>query len=358
MTNRKEGMNYAPKGKPNPVVKENEFIFAAIALEHGHIGGMCSGLIDAGGTIKYVYDPDIQKAEAFAKNFPGIIIAKSEDEVLSDPEVMLVASADITSKRGALGLRVMDAGKDYFTDKAPFTTLEQLEAARQKVQETGRKYMVYYAERIHNECSVYAGDLIEQGAIGRVINVLGLGPHRLSAPARPDWFFQKEHYGGILCDIGSHQVEQFLYYTGAKDAEVTRSQIANYNHPEYPELEDFGDMMLVGDNGATGYFRVDWFTPDGLSSWGDGRTVILGTEGYIELRKNLNITVEDEGNHVFLVDKTGEHHIPVTGKVGFPFFGQLILDCINRTDHAMTQAHAFKAAELCLKAELYAERIE
>ena len=219
--------------------------------------------------------------------------------------------------------------------------------------------MVYYSERLHVEAAVFAGQLIEEGAIGRVYHVEGFGPHRIGDPAsRPDWFFKKEQYGGILCDIGSHQIEQFLFYCGAKDATVVNSHIANYNHPDYPELDDFGDAVLVGDNGTSQYFRVDWFTPDGLSNWGDGRTFIQGTEGYIELRKYVNIGNNDGvGNHVYLVNKDGEHYFDVNGKVGYPFFGQLILDCINRTENAMTQEHAFKAAELCVKAQMQAVKL-
>lgn len=354
---RVNGMNYAPKGKPRPVVKPGEFMIAAAALDHGHIYGMCNGLTEAGATLKYVYDPDPKKVEAFLQQFPQAQVAESLDQILSDPSIRLVAGAAVTSERCPLGLRVMDAGKDYFTDKAPFTTLEQLAAARQKVRETGRKYMVYYSERLHVEGAVYAGQLIEQGAIGRVLQVIGMGPHRLSADSRPAWFFDHEKYGGILCDIGSHQIEQYLYYSGAKDARVVRSQVANYNHPQYPELEDFGDCTLVGDNGSTNYFRVDWFTPDGLSTWGDGRCFILGTEGYIEIRKYVNVAQSATGDHVFWVNKDGEQYFNATGKVGFPFFGQLILDCLNRTENAMTQEHAFKAAELCLIAQAKAEHI-
>lgn len=352
-----DGMNYAPKGKPSPVVKHGEFIFAAMALDHGHIYGMCNGLTEAGGVLKYVYDPDIKKAEEFCRSYPNVKIAKSEDEILSDPQVTLIAAAAITSERCALGLKVMDAGKDYFTDKAPLTTLSQLTAARKKAAETGRKYMVYYSERLHVESAVFAGELIKQGAIGRVIQVTGFGPHRLNAPSRPKWFFEREKYGGILCDIGSHQIEQFLYYADVKDAAVVRSQISNYNHPEYPELEDFGEAMLVGDNGATHYFRVDWFTPDGLQTWGDGRSFILGTKGYIEQRKYMNLATNDGPGHVFLANHEGEKHFNVNGNVGYPFFGELILDCLNRTENAMTQEHAFKAAELCVKAQMQAVRI-
>lgn len=214
--------------------------------------------------------------------------------------------------------------------------------------------MVYYSERLHVESAIYAGQLIRQGAIGRVLQVIGLGPHRLNASSRPEWFFEREKYGGILCDIGSHQIEQFLYYTDCQDASVVHSKVANYNHSSYPELEDFGDATLVGDNGVTQYFRVDWFTPDGLGTWGDGRTMIMGTEGYIELRKYSDIGRSNTPDHVYWVNGEGEHYEHVAGKVGFPFFGELILDCLNRTELSMTQAHVFKAAELCLKAQAQA----
>ncbi|EGG34298.1 oxidoreductase, NAD-binding domain protein [Paenibacillus sp. HGF5] len=357
MMQKSDGMNYAPKGKPSPVVKPGEFIIAAVALDHGHIYGMVNGLIEAGATLKWVYDRDPAKAEAFARTFPQVKIASSEDEIFSDDDVHLIAGAAVTSERCALGLRAMDAGKDYFTDKAPFTTLTQLESARAKVRETGRKYMVYYSERLHVESAVYAGQLTQQGAIGRIVQVTGFGPHRLNAPSRPEWFFQRERYGGILCDIGSHQVEQFLFYAGCEKAEVLHSKVGNYHSLEYPELEDFGDATLLGDNGATHYFRVDWLTPDGLGTWGDGRTLILGTEGYIELRKYIDIARDRASDHVYLVNKEGEYHFQVSGKVGYPFFGELILDCLNRTENAMTQAHAFMAAELCLKAQQKAMRI-
>lgn len=351
---RSDGMNYAPQGKPAPVVKPGEFVFAAVGLDHGHIGGMCNGLIEAGGVLKWIYDPDEQKIAHYLSMYPQARAARSEQEVLEDPEVMMVAGACITNERCALGLRVMKAGKDYFTDKAPLTSLEQLEAVRRTAAETGRKYMVYYGERLHNEEAVFAGQLIEQGAIGRVIQTIGLGPHRLNAKSRPDWFFKHEQYGGILCDIGSHQIEQFLYFTGSKDASITAARAVNQAHPDYPELEDFGDCTLIGDSGASGYIRVDWFTPDGLPTWGDGRTMILGTEGYIELRKYIDIGVNEGTGKVLLVNGTKVQTFEVAGKVGYPFFGQLILDCIHRTEHAMTQAHAFKAAELCVRAQMMA----
>ena len=357
--NVSDGMNYAPKGKPQPVVKDREFVFSAVRLDHGHIYGMCNGLTEAGGTLKYVYDPDKKKVAAFLKAFPQARAANSEEEALNDPETRMIAGAAVTSERCALGLRAMDAGKDYFTDKAPFTTMEQLASARAKVRETGKKYMVYYAERLHDEGSILAGYIAHSGEIGRVIGVTGFGPHRLGAPGRPAWFFEREKYGGILCDIGSHQFEQFLYYTGEEDATVTSSRIANFDHPEYPELEDFGDAQLTGKNGSAGYFKLDWFTPDGLRTWGDGRMFIQGTKGFIEIRKYVNLASDQNGGgHVFVVKEKKKKYVNAVGVTGYPFFGQLILDCLNRTENAMTQAHAFKAAELSLLAQEKAIRIK
>lgn len=347
-----EGANYAPAAMPKPVVEPGEFVFAVMHLDHGHINGMTQGLIGAGGTPKWVYDPQPERARAFAEKFPEVKIAGSEEEIFADEQVLLVAAAAVPADRAPLGIRVMEAGKDYFTDKTPLTTLDQLAEAEAAVQRTGKKYMVYYSERLHVEAAVLAGQYIDRGAIGEVIQVQGMGPHRLGDPTtRPDWFYQRSRYGGILTDIGSHNFEQMLTFTGSHDAEILSSSIGNFAHGDHPELDDYGDAHIALSSGASGFVRVDWFTPAGLRTWGDGRTFILGTEGYMELRKYVDVTTDNGGGQVILVDSEGEHRIDATGKVGYPFFGELVLDVLNRTENAMTQEHAFKAVELALQAQ-------
>ena len=353
-----DGMNYAPKGKAAPVVGPGDFPIAAVGLDHGHIHGMCNGLVEAGAEPRWAYDPDPDKVQRFIEAFPGAKAARSKQEVLDDPDIKLIASSCVPCDRAPLGTEVLGHGKDYFVDKAPMISLDQLAAVRAKVTETGQKFYVYYGERLHSECSIYAGNLIDEGAIGRVLQVIGLGPHRLAAASRPDWFFERKSYGGILIDIGSHQIEQFLHFASARDAKVDAARVANYANKQYPELEDFGDASLTADNGATNYFRVDWFTPDGLGAWGDGRATILGTEGYIELRKYLDIARSTESDQLYLVNGKEEKRISTYGTVGFPFFGQLITDCLERTEKAMTQERTFKAAELALVAQQMAENVE
>lgn len=348
---KSDGMNYAPVGEVNKVVEEGEFVFAAVGLDHGHIYGMCNGLIEAGAELKAVYDSDPEKIKVFKEKFSQVETADSAAEIYNDQELDLIASASVPADRYKVGLKALEKGKHFFSDKPGFTKLEQIEKAKKMVKETGLKWGIYYSERLHVESAVFAGQLIEKGAIGRVIQVIGTGPHRIRIKQRPDWFFDPSRYGGILCDIGSHQIEQFLHYADAVDAEVLHSKIANYNYKEYEDFHDFGDAALVADNGATFYFRVDWFTPDGLGTWGDGRVTILGTEGYIEVRKYIDIARDPEGDHLYLVNHEGEKHFELSGKVGFPFFGEFILDCLNSTEKAMTQEHIFKAAELSIRAQ-------
>ncbi len=355
MTTASDGMTYNPGGLSKPVVEPGAFMFAATALDHAHIDGMTTALESAGAQLKYVFDPDANKAKSFQAKFPHAQVAESLEVILDDPEIRCVAAAAIPSQRCELGLKVMDAGKDYFTDKSPFTTLEQLGLARKKVKETGRKYMVYYSERLHNAPTYYAGELARSGAIGDILQVLVMAPHRLSKENRPDWFFEKKFYGGILTDIGSHQFEQFLHFTGATDATLNFSRVENFSNPDKPGLEDFGETSMTMNTGASCYCRIDWFTPDAARSWGDGRLFVLGTEGYIEARKYLDIGRPENGPSVLFVNNEEEKEIRFDGPQHFPFFGDLILDMVNRTENAMTQEHAFKATEISLKAQEMAD---
>jgi predicted dehydrogenase len=354
---KNDGMNYAPVSqcKVSPVCGPGEFQFAAIGLDHGHIFAMCNGLLEAGGTLTKVYDRDPEKVAAFMQRYPQAAGAKSEDEILEEPSCSLVASAIKPCDRAALGIRAMDRGKHFFADKPGMLSFDELEAAKAACARTGRKYAIYFGERLHVEGAVFAQQLIEQGAIGRVVHVTILAPHRLNKATRPAWFFDSGQNGGIITDLGSHQVEQFLAYSGAKSIRVMHSTLANYANRDKKDFHDYGDGNLVADNGATCYFRVDWFTPDGLGAWGDGRVFIIGTEGTIEIRKYIDIASSPDGDHVYVADRTGERKHEVTGKVGFVFFGKFIRDCLDGTETAISQEHTFEAMRATLAAQAQAE---
>jgi predicted dehydrogenase len=329
--------------------------FSVIGLNHGHIYGQVAALLQAGAEFVSFYAKEPDLVAEFGKSYPQARLASSAEEILEDETIQLVASAAIPNERAPLGIAVMQHGKDFMSDKPGFTTLAQLAEARQVQAQSGRIYSIYFSERMGNRATVKAGELAQSGAIGRVVQTVGLGPHRIGNYHRPDWFFRREQYGGILTDIASHQVDQFLFFTGSTQAEVVASQVANYKNPQHPELEDFGDMVLQSDRG-TGYIRVDWYTPDGLPTWGDGRLVILGTEGYIELRKYCDIAGRPGGDHLFLVDHKGMHYVDCSD-VELPYGRQLIDDVLNRTETAMPQAHCFLASELALTAEAQAQRL-
>jgi len=332
--------------------------FAVIGINHKHINSQVSAVQRGGGELVSLYAKEPDLVKDFQKRFPTVRIARSEDEILQDSSIQLVLSSAIPVERAPIGIRVMQHGKDYLSDKPGITTLEQLAEARRVQAETRRIYSILYSERHEVRAAVRAGDLVQAGAIGRVIQTVNLAPHRIgnvAGGARPEWFWHKARYGGILVDIGSHQVDQFLFYTGSKQADVVSSQTGNVAHKDKPEFEDFGDMVLRGD-GGTGYVRLDWFTPNGLSTWGDGRLTILGTEGYIELRKYVDIAGRPGGNHLFLVDQKGTNYIDC--KDGdLPFGPRLVSDIVNRTETAMPQAHTFLTMEPVIKAQKQAQTI-
>ena len=330
--------------------------FAVIGINHGHINSQVDAVLRGGGEFVSFYAKEPDLADSFAKKFPQVKQAGSEQAILEDKSIQLVLSSIIPDERAPLGIRVMQHGKDYMSDKPGITTLEQLAAVKKVQKETGRIYSIMYSERFENKATEKAGQLAKAGAIGKVIQTIGLGPHRMTAASRPPWFFDRKRFGGIITDIGSHQFDQFLFFTNSTMAEVVASQVGNTSHPQYPLFEDFGDVMLSG-NGGSGYLRVDWFTPDGLNTWGDGRLTVLGTEGYMEIRKNVDIAGRPGGSHLFLVNQKETTYIDCSQEP-LPYGTRLVDDVINRTNTAMTQEHCFLATELALLAQKNARIIK
>lgn len=329
--------------------------FSVIGINHGHIYGMCNAVIKGGGELVAVYAKEADLLAGFVKQYPQVKVAADPREILEDQSIQLIMSSGIPVERAPLGIEVMKHGKDYLVDKPGIISLKQLTEVRKVQQQTKRIYSIMFSERHENRATVKAGELVKAGVIGKVVQTIGLGPHRMNVKSRPEWFFDKKKYGGIITDIGSHQFDQFLYFTGSTEAEIVASQVGNMHHPQYPHFEDFGDVMMKG-NGGTGYIRVDWFTPDGLKTWGDGRLTILGTEGFIEIRKNIDIVRNDRGNHLYLANNRETKYIDCND-VDLPFGRQFVEDIVNRTETSMPQSHVLLATELSLRAQKNARRL-
>jgi predicted dehydrogenase len=337
--------------------------FAVCGISHDHIHGMIGAIRRGGGEMVAWWGAEPDKRAQFLKRYPGARVARNRDDVLHDSSVQLVLSSHIASERARIGVEVMRSGKDFLSDKPGITTLDDLALVRKTIAETSRMFAILYSERLEVKAAVHAGELIRQGAIGKVIQTINIAPHQVIQRAgdngggvpRPAWFWEDAQYGGILCDIGSHQIDQFLFYTGSTAAEIVAAQVANVRHPTHPHFQDFGDMMLKGDKGL-GYVRLDWFTPDGLGTWGDGRLFVLGTDGYIEIRKYTNVAVSKQGNNLFIVDGKRARYIDCNAGP-LPFGRQFVADVVNRTHTAQDQAQCLLAAELSIKAQLAAKHV-
>lgn len=328
--------------------------FAVIGINHNHIYGQVDCLLDAGAEFVSFHAIEDDLAKAFGDKYPQAKRVSDKRAILEDGSIQMVVTAAILNERAGVAIEAMQHGKDVMSDKPGMTSHAQLADLRKVVADTGRIFSVCYSEHFETRSTVKAGELVKAGAIGEVIHTVGLGPHAIRNNQRPDWFFDRKRYGGILCDIGSHQCEQFLFFSDTLEAEVISATVNNRANPDRPGLQDIGDMHLRTPK-TTGYVRLDWFTPEGLPTWGDGRLTILGTEGYIELRKYIDIAGRPGKDHLFMVDKKGVQHIDCSD-VALPYGPALVADVLNRTETAMSQAHCFKAMELALDAQRLAEK--
>ncbi|MEM1387836.1 MAG: Gfo/Idh/MocA family oxidoreductase [Pseudomonadota bacterium] len=334
----------------------NGLTLGVIGIDHRHIFGQLGNMLSRGCRCKgWWTEGTPQPTESFAKRFPDIPRVADRRVLLDDPEIDMILIADIPVARASRAIEAMEAGKDIMVDKPGCTTLDQLAAIKACVAATGRIWSVNFSERFEVPAMTRATELVAAGAIGKVVQTVGLGPHRLNHGTRPDWFFDEARYGGILTDIASHQVDQFLFLTGSTEAEVVAASVGNFANPGNAGLQDFGEILLRSDQGQ-GYTRVDWYTPDALPTWGDGRLTILGTEGTIELRKYVDIAGREGTDHLFLVNGTEYRHIDCA-QAGLPYFDRLIADVCDRTETAMRQAHCFTTMELALLAQAKATRL-
>jgi predicted dehydrogenase len=329
--------------------------FAAIGLDHRHIYHLVAENIAAGAEC-VGYCPltsDQRVLEGFRERFPGLKPVDRE-RLFDDPSIDFIVCAAIPVDRPGIAIHAMHAGKDVMVDKPGAVNLAQVADIERVAGETGRIFSICFSERFVVRACEAASRLVAEGAIGRVVQTTGLGPHRLNRAIRPEWFFRPETFGGILTDIASHQIDQFLHFTGNADADIIASTVANHALPDVPAFEDFGEILLRAGN-ASGFTRVDWYTADGLSTWGDGRLFLLGTEGTIELRKYVDIAGRPGTDHLLIVDRHGTRHIDCSAEP-LTYFARFHADVRDRSATAMPEGHALGVTRLAVEAQSSARR--
>ena len=327
--------------------------FGVIGLDHRHVYELTKHLLDAGMECAG-YWPTTTNAvvlEGFRKRFPHLPAIAERDRMLDDPSIQVIVTAAIPSERAGIAIAAMRRGKDVMSDKPGITNRTQLDEVQRTVAATGRIFSVCFGERFLSPTSAMARDLVRRGAIGRLVQTVTISPHRLNRVLRPDWFWNPATNGSILVDLASHQIDQFLNITDRLDAEITHAAVRSVapERTPVPVFQDFGEVILRNDV-ATGYVRVDWFTPDGLADWGDGRSFIVGTEGSIEMRNNLDLAGRPGSHHLFLVTRENTEYIACADRP-IAAFRAFVNDVRDRTETAMSQAHCFAVCRLALEAE-------
>jgi predicted dehydrogenase len=169
--------------------------FAAIGLDHRHIYEQVGRLLELGCECAgYWTEGEPQPLRGFVERFPRLPWADDRRRLIEDPEVKLIVTAGVPCERAGIAIEAMRHGKDVMTDKPGCTSLEQLATVKAVVAATGRIWSVAFCERFEVRAVTRAAELVRAGAIGRVVQTVGLGPHRLNRHLRPAWFFERERY--------------------------------------------------------------------------------------------------------------------------------------------------------------------
>jgi predicted dehydrogenase len=328
---------------------------AVLGIDHGHIFDMLDEMIIEGCHCNYFWtEGSPLTLKEFSKKYPNIKRVKNKSDILKDNSIDMVLISSIPKDRADLSIEVLNSGKDVMVDKPGCTTLNQLEDLKRTVKKTGKIWSVNFSERFHVAAVAKAEELVAEGKIGKVKQTIGTGPHRQGNYERPDWFYDRQSYGGIITDIGSHQIHQFLVFTNSNEAKINHALVENTTKKDKPGFQDFGEVNLTGNQGH-GYIRLDWFTPDALPTWGDGRLLILGDKGYIEIRKYTDLAKSETGNHLYYANNEEVKYIDCS-TVQLPYFRNLINDVLNRSETACSQELTYITMELAIKAQELAEK--
>ena len=328
---------------------------AVLGIDHGHIFDMLDEMIKEGCNCNNFWtEGSPLTIKEFNKKYPNIRRVENKSEILNDDKIDMILISSIPKDRASISIEALNSGKDVMVDKPGCTTLDQLEDLKLTTKKTGKIWSINFSERFHVAAVAKAEQLVSEGKIGKVKQTMGTGPHRQGNYERPDWFYNRESYGGIITDIGSHQIHQFLVFTNSNEAKITHAMVENTTQKKFPGFQDFGEVNLSGNEGH-GYIRLDWFTPDALPTWGDGRLFFLGDKGFIEIRKYTDLAKSDSGNHLYYANNEEVKHIDC-GDVKLPYFANLINDVINRSETACSQELTFLTMELAIKAQNLAEK--
>lgn len=330
---------------------QSSLSIAAIGMAHEHIYGQVRMLVAQGARLVGCYDADPEPCRKLLAEYPQAKIAQTEEELLNDPAVEVIVTAAVPSERANIGLRALAQGKHVFTDKPGIINQAQLSALKEATRNSGKKYLIYYQMR-RAPLVWEMVRRIRSGDIGKVVQVMSVCPHRCGADARPDWFFDLARSGSILMDIGVHHLDLHLLFTGQARGNLRYARMDCVRFTEYEGFYDYGEALFEYAGGSiTGSFRLDWLSPDGLNAHGDGRFLVLGSEGYLDYRPSVELAGRVGKGHLFVVNQRESLALSPADVAPTTFSADLYQDFVDGGEKSMIQESIFNTAEMLLEAE-------
>jgi predicted dehydrogenase len=243
-------------------------------------------------TLLGVQDSDVELAHHYAAPFGAPVFAQVNEILAERPDVAVIAGR--YAERGTEAAAALRAGAHIIADKPLCTSLEQLNEVEQAVRVSGRSVTLLLEKRGYPE-TLAAHEFIQTGGLGEIVGITSVGPHKLNPNTRPEWFFRRDEYGGIIGDLAVHDLDTALLFAPAQSAQVRGwvRAVAPNGFAHYGVASVITPTTVISA-------EVSWLTPQASDVHGDYRMRVVGTRGTLEIfwaRGRVEVVTDDRVAH-------------------------------------------------------------
>lgn len=244
----------------------------------------------------------------------------------------------------ATSIEAVRRGVHVIGEKPLATELEDLQRLREARDAAGVGVTAMLTMRLW-PTFVGARKAVQDGVIGEPSLMFSQKSYKFKT--RPDYYRQRETYGGTIPWIAIHAVDFMRYVSGLEYVNVT-GRHANKAQKTYPGCEDCGALLFEMNNGGQAVLTFDYLRPVTAKSHGDDRLRIVGTKGVIDIQHAATVTAE------LTTMDAGPCELPRPKEER-----NLLVDFVEALrgirPHIMAPDEPFRATEVCIKARMAAD---
>ena len=327
-----------------------EIKIAMAGLAHGHgIAFLDSALkFDGVSVVGFYDDENPLSAQEASKTFNAPVY-NDLDELLQKSGANTLLTAAINSSKADIIVKAVEAGLHIISDKPLVTKMDDLNRITDALEKNKNVKLYLMLSERYSPVLVTTKNLIDAGEIGQVVNIINMRPHRLRPQGRPAWMFDSKQYGGILNDIGVHDIDIAVWLSGCEVDKILAASVSNKRFNEFDDFDDNGEAMLRLKNGCIVFILESWLTPEKYPHHGEMKFIVHGTKGQITVdpqNKKVTIYSDSKKQHNVKVKNPAETYVSDPLK----YFSNI------KHEATVTTQVSIQAQRVALECQLVADR--